>query len=137
ALFIRAFCHFMLVNFYGDIPLVITSDVEANRKVSRAPVKEVYDQIIMDLKDAQLLSQTGSNFTLDRSRANYWSITALLSKVYLYMQDYVNAEMEADKVIQSGRFQLLNPGGRVFQKDSQEAIWQWANNTTQSNSAAS
>lgn len=136
ALFVRAFSHFMLVNFYGDIPLILTSDVEANRVVNRTPIKEVYNQIVIDLKDAQSLLQASSNSSLDRSRASYWSATALLSRTYLYMQDYVNAEIEADKVIRSERFELLNPGGRVFAQNSREAIWQWANNTTQGNNVA-
>lgn len=137
ALVVRAFSHYMLVNLYGDIPLILTSNVETNRTAARVPVKDVNEQLIVDLKEAQTLLQPGSNATLDKSRANYWSATTLLSRVYLYMQDYVNAEIEADKVIQSGRFQLLNPGGQVFKKDSEEAIWQWTNNSTQPNNVAS
>jgi len=135
--FVRAYSHFMLTNLYGEIPIILTSDVEVNRKASRMPVKAIYDQLVADLKEAQVLLLAGSNDSLDKSRASYWSATALLSRIYLYMQDYANAETEADKIIQSGRFQLLSPGERVFATNSKEVIWQWANNSTQANSVAS
>lgn len=135
SLFIRAFSHFMLANFYGDIPLILTSDVEANRVASRQPVAKVYEQLVTDLKEAQALLQ--SETATDKGRAGYPAATALLARVYLYQQDFRNAELEADRIIQSGLYELLQPGGRVFQTNSKEAIWQWVNNTTQANTVAS
>jgi tetratricopeptide (TPR) repeat protein len=136
ALFVRAFSHFMLVNFYGDIPLVLTSNVEENRLIARSPNNIVYQEIINDLKRSQSLLEKSISNTY-KGRANFWSATALLARAYLYQENYVQAEIESNKIIQSGRFELLSPGGRVFQVNSKEAIWQWFNNTTQSNSPAS
>jgi hypothetical protein len=57
--FIRAFCHFYLVNIYGDVPIVTSPDYNANKLIARSPQAQVYQQIIADLKDAQnMLSDT-------------------------------------------------------------------------------
>src|SRR5690606_27493862 len=55
AKFMRAFYYFYLVNFYGDIPLVLTTDYKLNSLMSRTPVTAIYDQIVIDLKDAKSL----------------------------------------------------------------------------------
>src|SRR5690606_41616797 len=40
AKFIRAFCYFYLVNYFGDVPLILTTDALANnhRQIGRAHV---------------------------------------------------------------------------------------------------
>src|SRR5438045_4046447 len=55
AKFIRAYCHFYLVNLFGDVPYITTTDYRANSLVSRTPKAEVYQKIIADLLDAQNL----------------------------------------------------------------------------------
>ncbi len=39
--FIGAFTNFYLINVYGDAPLVLTTDYEANSQVSRTPKQEI------------------------------------------------------------------------------------------------
>ena len=41
AKFIRAFCHFYLVNLFGDVPLILNTDYRVNAAVSRTPKAEV------------------------------------------------------------------------------------------------
>src|SRR5258708_23848173 len=55
AKFMRAFCYFYLVNLYGDVPLVTSTDYTVNAVLSRTPKAQVWQQIIKDLKDAQSL----------------------------------------------------------------------------------
>src|SRR5690606_7663797 len=59
ALFSRAFIYFHLVNLYGDVPLVLTTDASQNRLAYRSPVERVYDQIVIDLKGAEVLLGSG------------------------------------------------------------------------------
>ncbi len=66
AKFIRAFCYFYLVNFFGDLPLVLTVDFNETRYYSRTPVAEVYKQIIKDLKEAQADLPPDNNRTCGR-----------------------------------------------------------------------
>src|SRR5258707_479993 len=51
--FIRAFWYFYLVNCYGDVPLVTSTDYTINATLSRTLKSKVYEQIIEDLRDAK------------------------------------------------------------------------------------
>lgn len=53
--FIRAYCYFYLVNLFGDVPLITTTNFEINSHAPRTSVNVVYDQMINDLEDAQNL----------------------------------------------------------------------------------
>lgn len=132
AKFLRAFIYFHLVNYFGDIPLNLTTDYRITSIAFRTPKSEVYQQIILDLKDAQgLLSPRYLgldlvNTTAERVRPTSWAATALLSRVYLYTGDYVNAEAEATKIIDNtSTFTLQTDLNKVFIKNSGEAIWQF------------
>jgi hypothetical protein len=103
-----------------------------NAKLPRAPLLQVYQQIVTDLKDAQnLLSDNYLNKNLqnytgtpERLRPTQWAATALLARTYLYMGDYPNAETAASKIIgNTNQFSLTDING-VFLKNSAEAIWQ-------------
>ncbi len=49
ARFTRAFLYFYLVNNYGDVPLALNIDFNANANLPRAATDKVYDQIVEDL----------------------------------------------------------------------------------------
>jgi hypothetical protein len=138
AKFMRAYCFFHLVNLFGDVPLVITTDVKVNSSIDRNSVAQVYEQIIADLKDAQ--ANMGSNYNYtggERTRANKWVATALLARAYLYTKDYINSEIQATEVINAGLYTLLNTPNGIFAKNNTEAILQYANTATEANSVAS
>nr|WP_294877133.1 RagB/SusD family nutrient uptake outer membrane protein [uncultured Pedobacter sp.] len=52
AKFLRANFYFVLVQFWGDVTLNKTFQVEASSSAVRTPMAEVYDFIIQDLQDA-------------------------------------------------------------------------------------
>ena len=91
------------------VPLILTFD-PAN-KPERNTVKEVYDQVISDMTMAISLmksnSRSGNSNTLSST-----SVKALLSRVYLYKEDWANAEAMATEVIGSG-FSLV-PNANYF-----------------------
>ncbi len=122
AMFIRAFCHFYLVNLFGDIPLVLGTDYNENLKVSRQSRDIVYFQIIKDLQYAQE-KLNDSYITDGRVRPNRSSATALLARVYLYTNDWQKAEEESSKILNDARFRLEELD-LVFKAGSMEAIWQ-------------
>src|SRR5690606_15197767 len=71
---------------------------------ARSSVKEVYDFMIADLvKAADLMTEEKS-----ASYATKEAAFALLSRIYLYMDDNENAILYANKVIDSDRFQLVD-----------------------------
>ncbi|WP_316814260.1 RagB/SusD family nutrient uptake outer membrane protein [Pedobacter heparinus] len=129
AKFLRAFAHFYLVNLFGDVPLVLTTDYRINGVIPRTSKTEVYQQIIKDLKDAQnllsinYLTATGT-VTPERKRVNKFAATAMLARVYLYTGDWLNAETEASKVISYTDLYGSEVIGNMFLKNSKEAIWQ-------------
>lgn len=129
AKFLRAFCYFYLVNFYGKVPLVTTTDAKISAVLERANIDNLYNLIIDDLKSAQeLLSDrylAGDivTVTTEKVRPTKWAASALLARVYLYHNDYKNAFLESSKLISSNRFKLSELSN-TFLQNSDEAIWQ-------------
>lgn len=83
AKFLRAFCYFHLVTTFGDVPLHIEFNTDETAADSRAPIADVYAQIITDLTEAAAdlpntpAASTGKPAT--RPTALY-----LLAKTYLW-----------------------------------------------------
>ena len=126
ALFIRAFIHFYLVNLFGDIPYVTTTDVDVNTSASREPVSQVYAKIIDDLLIAKDLLSEDFAFvnTNERIRPNRAAATLLLARVYLYTEAWANAIAQASELIDDPLFLLEPDLDDVFLATSREAIWQ-------------
>lgn len=123
--FIRAFCYFYLVNYFGDIPLVTSTAYQNNSSLPRSSVATVYAKIIDDLTEAKsnLYNTFPTNY---RARPTKSAASALLSRVYLFTKDFVNAENEATALISNSSFSLLPNLNLVFKKESTEIIWQLA-----------
>lgn len=114
ALFLRAFSHFELALYYAQaynkgrdnlgVPVILTPDPELDDKPARETVGKVYDQVIADLLEAEKIidPEYVPNRGTDKDAwANIHVIQAMLSRVYLYMSDWSNAEAYATKVIDS------------------------------------
>ena len=127
AKFLRAFVLFELVNFYGDVPMPLSNNDNENAFLPRTAAKDVWTQIIVDLKDAQSLLPEAYTGTF-RARINKWAATTLLARAYLYNKDYPNAEAEATKVIDSKVYTIVAPAS-AFINSSNEIVWQIANTT--------
>lgn len=124
SLFIRALCHFYLVNCFGDVPLVLTTDYKANAVVSRTPTDIVYNQVEEDLLEAESLLNT-VYVSQGKARPNKFAATALLARFYLYTQDWPRAEDKATNIITQSTLYGLPPDlNSVFVAGSKEAIWQ-------------
>lgn len=129
AYFLRAFTYFYLVNLFGDVPLILTTDYSKNAGTSRTAVNEVYDQMVEDLNAAQsLLTNTYAatpNFPSARVRANRMAAKALLARIYLYREKWGEAANAATDVIESGIYQLETDLQQTFRYNSKEAILQF------------
>lgn len=128
AKFWRAYLYFYLVNYYGDVPLVLTTDAVANGKLPRTPKAQVYQQIVADLLSAKSLL-TDTYPSTEKARVNKEAVSAFLARVYLYQAnpDYAAAETEATSVINS-KLYSLDALANVFLKTSTETIWQVQSN---------
>jgi hypothetical protein len=128
AYFLRGLLYFYLTNLYGDVPLVLHSDYLSNNNLARSSRADVYQQILSDLKQAQSLLDNkyhdgAGAVTTDRGRPNKLAATALLARVYLYTQDWKNAETQAAVCIADAADYQLPPLSGVFQVNSTEVIW--------------
>ncbi|WP_442591744.1 RagB/SusD family nutrient uptake outer membrane protein [Pedobacter sp. AW31-3R] len=125
---IRAYCYFNLVNSFGEVPLVLTTNVAVNAVMPKTPIATIYAQMIADLTDAKanlLPDYTASSNT--RLGVNRFVATALLARVSLFNGDYTAAESNASEVIASNLYSLIptaNITNGVWVKNNTESIWQ-------------
>jgi len=121
--FMRAFYYFYLVNFFGDVPYVTSSDYRVSRKVPRMAVKTVYNNLEQELLDTRQLLQPAYP-TTGRQRPNRYTADALLARLYLYNKQWSNAETRCDSILNSGLYSLVSNLDNIFLDQSTEAIWQ-------------
>lgn len=107
--FLRAAYYFWLVNLYGvpyrpstamtDLGVPVKTESKVNDIIfQRNTVQEVYEQILADLQQAERdLAQTGAARSI--YRADSTTVHLLMSRVYLYMQNWEMAARYADKVL--------------------------------------
>ena len=107
---LRAYYYLFLVNMFGQpynvgdprqnlgVPLKLEMDV-TDDLFTRNTVAEVYEQIVKDLQEGDRLL-TENDMPKSIERMNHLAAKALLSRVYLYMEDWDKALEYADKVIQ-------------------------------------
>ncbi len=123
ALFVRALLHFYLVNLYGDVPYITTTDYAVTSKVSRMSVDEVYVLIKKDLNEAILLLPS-IYLKPDRTRPNVYVAHALLARVNLYMGLWAEASNEASAVLNQTTLYAMAPLSTTFKKTSTGTLWQ-------------
>ncbi|HEY0042651.1 MAG TPA: RagB/SusD family nutrient uptake outer membrane protein [Flavisolibacter sp.] len=124
AMFVRAMVHFYLLNLYGDIPYITTTDYSQNSIVTRLPSAEVYSRIITDLISAAALLPE-EDFSGQRTRPNRYAANALLARVYLYASMWAEASNAASFVLNNNSLYALETDlNEVFLNTSSETIWQ-------------
>lgn len=130
AYFIRAFCHFYLLQLFGNIPFNKTTDYAITSVQLQEKADVLLPTIIEDLQKSKSLLKSNyvnsTNITTsDRVRPNKYTAAALLAKAYLFEGNWQNAESEADTILQlTSLYTLSNSLNNVFLKTSSEAIWQ-------------
>lgn len=136
ALFLRAYYHFVLASYWGDIPLKLSSTNSINNlNVAKTPSKEVYNAIIEDMTLANALVKDSAFNNPGRVSKN--SISGILARVYLHAAGrlkepsfYNQARSWAYKVIQSGKHSLnpdykqifINHSANIY--DLKECLWE-------------
>lgn len=124
AYFLRAYIYFHLVNCFGAIPYLETTDYESNSRAAKLPVEKVFENVLDDLQEA--ISRLKDTYpTTERIFPNRFAAKALKARVLLHTGDWVNAAKSATDVINHSQvYKLENDLTKVFLKDSREAIWQ-------------
>lgn len=125
AMFVRALVHFYLVNLYGDVPYVTTTDYQVNRLLSRIPSNEVLNKIVEDLQNA-IAMLPDQYISADRVRPNKATAQALLARTYLYLGNWAAASNMASAVITNPTYGWETDIQKVFLKGSPTTIWQFS-----------
>ncbi len=133
ALGLRALLHFDMLRVFGPIP-GIGQDTKAipyiksfNMNVRpRLTLSQVVDSCIIDLNEAKRLLSVHKKVDLGvediflshtRNHMNYWAVTGLMARVYLYKSDAPNAYKSAREVIDAKVFEPVtatSAGSAVF-----------------------
>lgn len=128
ALFLRAYAYNFLVQLYGKVPLILTTNVKTTAVAERAATEQIYTWIIDDLESA-IINLPESYPSEDRVRVNRYAAVALLAKVQLLKKNWAEAERLASIVIESGYYSINPDLTAVFRQGSPETIFQfWTEN---------
>ncbi len=110
ARFLRALNYFNLVRLFGEVPLVtvpVSPDLTDEEIYPyKASKTAVYSQIIEDLILASERLPVKYTTSIDKGRATSGAALGILSKVYLTNQDWGNAYLSANKVMESKAYSL-------------------------------
>jgi len=140
ALFLRGYYYFLLASNFGDVPLKIVptnSPSAEDVQIPRTPVKEVYAQILADMKKAEGLTSTITSLGFN-GRVSKTAVEGMLARVCLTMagaplldeSKYAEAKAWALKVKESGEH-ALNPSYKQHfitmhqpSYDIKESMWE-------------
>jgi len=147
ALFIRGLGHFELVRNFGlpyndnsanepGVPLRIKASTtigQAVEPLQRSSVKAVYDQVLVDLKQAaNLLPEANNRY------ATKWSAIGYLAKVYFQMNEFDSAYHYASMIVGNPAFGLAD--SLIYRFDpnpgNPEAIFELISTKSSDNSAS-
>lgn len=124
ALFVRGLIHFYLLNLYGDIPYITTTDYRQNSVVGRMATSVVYARIIDDLSQSITLLPV-DYISVERVRPNKAVAQALLARVYLYTGAWAEAANAASAVLNNTTlYAWENNLDNIFLKESTTTLWQ-------------
>ena len=116
---LRGFYYLNLVNIFGQpynsnpealgVPLKLNSGIE-DGYIERKTVAEVYAQVLSDLHTAEeaYLSLPESEQWSDNYRTSLPMVQLVLSRTYLYMENWSKAAEYAKKVMDNNKFRLVD-----------------------------
>ena len=136
--FFRALCHFQMVTLFAmpyvdgrDKPGVPLRDGSDSFTTTRATVGEVYDQVVADLiKAKEYMAKDKSGDLVrggDKGYASWQAASALLARVYLYMEENEKCISECNELLAlapaavTGGYDYADYPTHTF--DHPETIW--------------
>ncbi|MBC7000471.1 RagB/SusD family nutrient uptake outer membrane protein [Cytophaga sp. FL35] len=122
ALFVRAYLYTLLVNLYGDVPLVQTTNYLDNNNVARSNQDSINNQIMEDLERSILLLNSMEPVSTEKIYPDEYTVKALLARHYLRSGNWERAVTISSELI--NLFPMESDLNKVFLKDSKETIWQ-------------
>ena len=117
AYFMRAWHYFMAEGLFGEsfihngqggdklgMPIIVNPATSFEEmRVSRSTVRETWDFIISDLKEAEKLLANAT----DEKRVTKWAVKSFLGKVYVFTEDWESAKTSLKDVIDNSGKELV------------------------------
>ncbi|MBQ9236563.1 MAG: RagB/SusD family nutrient uptake outer membrane protein [Prevotella sp.] len=130
---IRSLALFDLARTWGNIPVIKepTASPTQFNGVKQTEARKVYEIVRDDLlavRDDLSEASQRSNVYVSKQVAD-----AFLARVYLYLEDYDNAERYATQVIESGYYELVPISDFYTNKQTKESIWELAYSSSVTN----
>ena len=112
--FLRAYYHFELVKFFGGIPLNGDRRFNVNdeKTIPRSSVTAVYASIQSDL---QFAIDNLNPVAVQSGRATKGAAQALLGKVFLYQDKFVESASTLESLIASNSYSLVSNYNSIFE----------------------
>jgi hypothetical protein len=120
ARFLRSYYYFELVKWFGDVPFAVDKRIQFGDQfeLDRTPKSEIYAQIEIDLiYAAGILPATQD----EAGRITKGAAQALLGKVYLYQEKFIEAAAILDQVI-GGPYDLVSDYNTIFEQEGENNI---------------
>ena len=131
-LFLRALAYFDLVQYFGDVPLVLTpisgtadEILNVSSTLPRTAKADIYTQIVKDAQDASGLLPSKAD--QEKGRATSGAAKTLLGNVYVVLKQWPQAEAILTEVVTSAQYSLLPDYASVFNpanKNSAESVFE-------------
>lgn len=127
---IRAFLYFNLAQLFNNVPNVTSTDWRKTQSEPQITYDEMMDEIKKSLLESiDFLPDDYSLFNNERLRVNKYAAHSLLARIYLYQENWQEADAASTLIINSPLYQLASLDG-TFDPNSTEAIWQLTNDSS-------
>jgi hypothetical protein len=127
AKFLRSWYYFMLVNIFGDVPLVLEPKNADQLQIPQSPTATIYEAVIEpDLRDAAMRLPLNYSGT-DIGRITGGAAIALLTKAYLFQGKWDSARISAEQVIAGSQYSLMPVYRQNFSagfKNNRESVFE-------------
>jgi hypothetical protein len=118
---IRAYAYFNLTRLFGRVPIIDTLlSSEQLASVSQSTTSQLYSFIEKDLEEA--IAVLPESYTKEwAGRITKYTAMAIKAKVHLYQNEWDSVARLTDKIIASGRFNLITNFREVFSIDGENS----------------
>ena len=116
ARFLRALYYSMLINYYGDAPLILDPPVKEHNNLPRTPKQDIFNQIIKDLDEAAAV--LGVDAT-QPGRVTKGACYALKARQYLYHGKFSEAAEAAKQVMDLKKYSIFPDYRGLFMPENE------------------
>lgn len=122
ARFLRAFAYFLMIDYFGNVPLVTTSTYDANNPPKQNTRAELYEFVEAELKDViSILPEQTVYGRLDKYAAK-----TLLAKLYLNATVYLGAGNEKWQEVATLTQEIINSNNYILENNYKD-VFKWDN----------